>query len=163
MNNEGSDSVTSPLDALVGRWDMVAIVDGKPAARSLCTCAWLDGGRDFLISSTEAAPVDGEVPREWLENAPFPIVSVIGGDDFSGGYTMLYADARGVRRIYEMRLDDGIWTLEARPGRDFFQRFRACISKDEDAIAGCWERSLDGERWETDFDLMYTRLDPGDD
>jgi hypothetical protein len=160
MNNEGSsDSKPSPLDALVGRWEMAATVDGKPAARSLSTYAWLNGGPDFLFSRTEAAPVDAEVPREWVQNAPFPIVSVIGGDDFSGGYTMLYADGRGVRRIYEMRLDDGIWTLSARPDRDFFQRFRACISKDEDAIAGCWERSRDGERWETDFDVTYTRLD----
>jgi hypothetical protein len=162
MDNQSSESTSSPLAALVGRWELETILDGKPAFRARATFEWLDGGRDFLISRTEADPAQDGVPREWIENAPFPIVSLIGGDDFSGGYAMLYADGRGVRRIYEMRLDDGVWTLTARPADDFFQRFRACISKDEDAIAGCWERSRDGERWETDFDLMYRRLDSGD-
>ena len=158
MNNQGSDATPAPLDALVGRWEMEAIVGGEPVMRALSTFAWLDGGRDFLFSRTEALPPEVDVPREWVENAPFPVVSVIGADDYSGGYTMLYADGRGVRRTYEMRLDDGVWTLSARPDRDFFQRLKACISKDEDAIAGCWERSTDGEKWETDFDVAYTRL-----
>ena len=40
----------------------------------------------------------------------------------------------------------------------FAQRFTATISDDGNRIEGRWEAAKDGGDWETDFDLVYTRV-----
>ncbi|TMK78683.1 MAG: hypothetical protein E6G45_05835 [Actinobacteria bacterium] len=70
---------------------------------------------------------------------------------------MLYADARGVSRVYEMSLSDGVWEIW-RDAPGFCQRFTGTFSDDGRAIAGYWDRSRDGSSWERDFDLTYTKV-----
>jgi hypothetical protein len=82
---------------------------------------------------------------------------VIGADDRSGNYGYLYADSRGVKRVYEMSFDEREWRIWGQAGPDFHQRFIATISDDRNGIDGRWERSRDGESWELDFELTYTR------
>ena len=82
---------------------------------------------------------------------------LIGRDDSSPNYTVLYADARGVSRVYSMSFSAGVWMLwREAPG--FWQRYEGRMSTNGATIAAHWERSADGATWEHDFDITYTRL-----
>jgi len=92
----------------------------------------------------------------WRENAPFPTVALIGLDDSSEEYSMLYADARGVYRVYRMTFADGVWTVW-RDAPGFNQRFTGTLNDAGDTIDARWEMSPDGETWSLDFEMTYTR------
>ncbi|HEY0734063.1 MAG TPA: hypothetical protein VGD69_04090 [Herpetosiphonaceae bacterium] len=134
------------LAAFVGTWQWEASIDGQPFGRGRTVWAWLEGGA-FLIEHSDA------------EQPEFPAgTTVISGDDTLGTYCMLQSDSRGISRIYQMRLDDGIWQLwRDEPG--FLQRFTGTFSDDGRSISGRHERSDDGSQWETEFDIKYTRID----
>jgi hypothetical protein len=60
-----------------------------------------------------------------------------------------------------MSIEDGVWKLwrdepDFSP-LDFSQRFTGTFSADGETISGRWEICHDGETWEHDFDLTYTR------
>jgi hypothetical protein len=55
--------------------------------------------------------LDFEPPPQWVANNPLPLVSVFGLDEYSGTFSMLYADARGVSRVYSSTLVAGEWTI----------------------------------------------------
>ena len=57
-----------------------------------------------------------------------------------------------------MSIGGGEWKLW-RDGEPFSQRFTATISDDGSTIEGRWEAAKDGTNWETDFDLIYTKLE----
>ena len=57
---------------------------------------------------------------------------------------MLHTDSRGVCRTYRMSLDNNRWTLAARPGQDFYQRFEGAFIDGRTVIDGRWEDSGDG-------------------
>ncbi len=67
-------------------------------------------------------------------------------------YTMLYSDSRGIARLYQMSLRNGVWQ-QWRDDPTFRQRFSATFSADGRTIRGQWEKSVDGEHWELDFNL----------
>src|SRR5258708_4379141 len=82
---------------------------------------------------------------------------LIGRDDSTPNYTVLYYDSRGVSRIYQMSFLDGVWKMwREAPG--FCQRFEGNVSNDDNTIAARWDKSPDGTTWVHDFDLMYTRI-----
>jgi hypothetical protein len=140
------------LDALAGRWTVQLKVPGGGAAWT--EFAWLDGGL-FLRQVTDVDDSDS-LPPEWRANAPFPTTAVIGLDDATDDFTMLYADARGVHRVYQMTFGDGEWRIwRYAPG--FNQRFTGTLSADGDMVDARWEMSKDGETWQLDFGLTYTR------
>jgi hypothetical protein len=92
-----------------------------------------------------------------VANSPFPLATIIGLDDSTERFTMLYADARGVFRVYQMTLSDGVWKVwREAPG--FHQRFTGTFSDDGATITAYWEGSRDGSNWEHDFDLTYTKV-----
>jgi hypothetical protein len=72
-------------------------------------------------------------------------------------------DSRGVARVDEMGLEDGVWTL-SRTKPDFsplkfWQRFAGRFSADGRTIEGTWEISHDeGVTWERDFDLTFRKV-----
>jgi hypothetical protein len=117
------------LDVLVGRWTVQPKVDGLGA-----------GWSEFT----------------WRENSPLPTTALIGLDDTTGEFTMLYADARGVHRVYRMTLVGDVWTVW-RDAPGFNQRFTGTMSADGNRIDGRWEMSKDGETWNLDFELSYVR------
>jgi hypothetical protein len=80
----------------------------------------------------------------------------MGRDDTSGEYCVLYADARGVSRIYQMSLRDRVWKIW-RHAPEFNQRFEGRLSADGRTIDAQWEKSADGEALERDFDVRYSR------
>jgi hypothetical protein len=85
-------------------------------------------------------------------------VCVMGCDAASGRYFQLYTDDRNVCRVYEMSIGGGelkFW----RDGEPFSQRFTGKISDDGNRIDARWEAAKDGTNWETDFDLIFTRVE----
>ncbi len=144
------------LDALVGEWELQASVGDQPMGRARTVFEWLEGGA-FLIQRADAEPSEPPPPPEWVANSPFPLATITGLDDSTERFSMLYADARGVSRVYEMSLSDGVWEIW-RDAPGFCQRFTGTFSDDGRAIAGYWDRSRDGSSWERDFDLTYTKV-----
>ena len=69
---------------------------------------------------------------------------------------MLYADGRGVSRIYEMVLTKDSWQLR-RNNPKFSQRFVADIAPDRTSIKGQWEKCESSGVWEHDFNVTYSR------
>jgi len=143
------------LKPLLGMWDMTATVAGKVTMRGWTSFAWADDG-EFLIQRADADPPGDDVPQEWITNGPFPTTSIIGYDDSSRTFSMLYSDARGILRVYGLNLDAGQWRIW-RAAEGFNQRFTGNFSPDGKRIAAYWEKSGDGHSWSRDFDLTYTR------
>jgi hypothetical protein len=140
------------LQGLIGRWTATItwsepthkLVGGPPAVETPASFAWSADGR-FLVHSLGGG---GAPTATWM----------IGRDDASGAFAALYADGRGVSRIYDMSFEADVWQLWRRaPG--FHQRFKARFDGDRRTIEGRWEKSEDGATWENDFDLTYVQID----
>jgi hypothetical protein len=131
------------LDTFIGHWHSEV---GDPQARLQVqtTFEWLTG-RTFLIQRWE------------IPQSPYPSgIAIIGYDEAAGNFTQHYFDSRGVARIYQMSLSDGLWALW-RDDPDFSQRFTGRFSADGNTIRGAWEVSRNGAHWEHDFDLTFRR------
>ncbi|MFC6823909.1 hypothetical protein [Halopelagius fulvigenes] len=150
-----SNPLLERLDAFVGEWEMGMSINGQTHTGARARFEWIEDGA-FLAYRGEAGNTS-EMTTEIGENSPLPTVSIIGVDDSNEQFTMLYSDARGVFRVYQMALSDGKWELwREAPG--FSQRFTGALSDDGDTITGTWEKSEDGTEWEHDFDLTYTKV-----
>jgi len=140
MREEGSmrenavNPVLGRLDVLVGEWDMRASVAGRVMGSGRTTFEWVEGGA-FLAQHAEGDPPSPETPVEWVENSPLPVTAIMGLDDSAERFSMLYADARGVFRVYQMELSDRAWKLW-RDAPGFFQRFAGTVSDDGQTITG---------------------------
>ena len=148
MEHAGRDAALDRLDALIGEWTMEATPPGGPRwpGEARARFEWLEG-RTFVI---QRWTVD-------LPEAPDGI-AIIGAGDEPDSFRQHYFDSRGVARIYEMTLRDGIWRLWRDAPDPFPQRFSATFSEDGATIKGRWEKAEDGLTWETDFDLTYRRV-----
>jgi hypothetical protein len=144
----------SPLERLVGTWEFEPSVEGGSPGRGRATFEWIEDGA-FLVERSDA---DWSDPS-WVKNAPKTTQSVIGFDDTTGEIAMLYADSRGVLRIYRGTLTDEAWRLE-RAAPDFHQRFVGLLRDDGRTIDGRWESSPDGTAWELDFPITYRKVEP---
>jgi hypothetical protein len=137
------------LDVLVGRWDMelfgaAFLPDPDTRVHGDVSIDWIEAGAALVMRQGEAAT--------WI----------IGRDDNEPDFTVLYADSRGVSRVYRMSLHDRTWRL-SRHTPEFSQRFQAEFSEDAQTISGRWEKSFDGgHTWEHDFNITYHRR-PEDD
>lgn len=140
------------LDAFVGEWDMWAA--GRSVGPVRTEFAWLEGGA-FLAQRADVTP-EASLPGEWASHAPFPTVALTGYDDTADAFTVLYADGRGVARVYQGSMTDRTWR-QWRTAPGFHQRLTATVSPDGNTIEGRWEQSPDGERWRTDFDVTFVR------
>jgi hypothetical protein len=148
-----SQASASALDVLIGPWEFEPFVEGRSAGRGRATFEWIEDGA-FVLERSDAEWSD----PGWIENAPKSTQSVIGVDDTTGEIAQLYADSRGVFRIYRGTLTDDAWRLErAAPG--FHQRFIGHFGDDGRTIDGRWESSPDGTAWELDFPITYRKVD----
>jgi hypothetical protein len=139
-----------PLEGLVGDWEMEIsnasflprpsdIVKGGPVSFE-----WVQDGAFLVIHMGDKSP--GPPQALWL----------IGRDDSTPNYTVLYYDARSVSRVYEMSFSE-VWKMwREAPG--FWQRYESTVSKDGKTMTAHWEKSSDGSRWEHDFNITYTKL-----
>lgn len=83
---------------------------------------------------------------------------IIGHDESDENYTVLYADNRGVSRVYQMSFKDNIWKMW-RDNPKFSQRFEGKVSDDRKTISASWEKSNNGGKsWEHDFDMTYKKI-----
>ena len=150
-------NVNESLQPLIGAWRMDAVfprtspaadVEAQGGGRTVFE--WLPG-RQFVIQRWE-------VPHPAAPDG----IAIIGWDEGRGTYLQHYFDTRGVARLYEMGVGDGVWTL-ARTAADFSpldfaQRYTGRFSDDGRTIRGSWELSRDGATWEHDFELIYSRI-----
>ena len=139
----------SSLERLVGTWEFEPLVEGGSMGRGRATFEWIGDGA-FLLGRSHADWTD----QGWVENAPMSTQSVMACDDTTFELTQLYADDRGVFRIYRGRLTDDEWRLE-RAAPDFHQRCVGLFRDDDRTIEGRWEWSPDGAAWELDFSIIY--------
>jgi hypothetical protein len=145
------------LEKLVGAWESETIADGQVVARGLTVYGWLED-RKFLVQHADGELTEA-APEVWRENWPLPSTSIIGCDDATGGFTMLYADARNVFRTYQLAAEKDVVTMwRQAPG--FHQRFVGTFDSEGNTITAMWERSQDGVEWSKDFDMVYHRLTP---
>jgi hypothetical protein len=160
-----SNLLLSRLDAFTGTWEVEASVHGRAMGRGRATFEWREEGA-YLFQRAEAGPPLPPTPADWPEGAPtreqwqeyspLPVTMFIGLDDTAERFTVLYADAREVFRVYQMSVDDGVWRLwREAPG--FHQRFTGRFGAGGRTITGAWEGSPDGTDWAYDFDQTYTR------
>jgi hypothetical protein len=141
------------LQRLIGSWEFESSVDGQFMGRGSTTFEWVEDGA-FVLQHADDEP-SPDTQKDWAAHSPMPVRAVIGWDDTVDEFTMLYADARAVFRIYRMRLADDSWTVW-RDAPGFFQRFTASFP-DATTIQGRWDSSKDGTAWEPDFDMVYRK------
>ena len=129
--------------------------------------AWTTRGGHALLPGVE---LRGRTAFEWHEGGAFLIVrseidelgipsgiAIIGSDDQTGTFTMLYFDERGVSRRYDVSIENGVfrWSRTA-PG--FSQRYAITVSPDGKALHSAGELSRDGATWNPDLELSYERV-----
>jgi len=130
---------------LVGEWDTVGTHPLFPSAVSgHSSFHWLEG--EALLNWHFA----------WEQAGPPNAISVIGGDDSLGTYHILYCDERGVSRIYQTSLENGVWRFW-RDAPGFSQRFSGTFSDNGNTIIAHGELSRVGSTWEPDLNVTYTK------
>ena len=135
------------LELLLGTWRV-----------ELTGADWLDDGQT-LVSTTSVEWLDDAflVVRSSAPQGPPSSTWVVGRNEVEDGYVVLYADERGVSRVYAMTWAAGEWVMH-REDPGFHQRFEARVDEGRPRIVGSWSKSHDeGRTWEHDFDLVYTR------
>jgi hypothetical protein len=146
MDQPTAEEALRRLEPLVGEWTFEATwPDGQPwPGGGRVAFTWHESGSHLIQRGTAALP---QAPDN---------ISVIGCDAANGTYFALYSDERGVCRVYEMSIGDGVWKLW-RQGEPFSQRFTATFSADGNTMVGRWEAGDDEGGFATDFDLVYRR------
>jgi hypothetical protein len=148
--NQAPTPALVTLCLLAGSWECEIrwsdethkLVGGPALVRGAARFEWIEDGH-FLVMRFGG---DGAPAARWL----------IGRDETSGLYGVLYSDARGVSRLYQMSLTGRVWRMW-RDAPHFRQRFEGRISRDGRSIKARWEKSVDGSTWQHDFDIRYAK------
>jgi len=139
------------LRFLAGDWHMEVseasfLTDPDATLRRPVTVEWIEQGAALAMRMGGA----GTPTATWI----------IGRDDAGPDYHVLYADDRGVSRVYRMSFGAGTWRIW-RDTPEFSQRFDASVGAGQAEITGSWQKSADGGlTWEHDFTVRYIRV-PG--
>src|SRR5688572_16067106 len=134
------------FDVLIGEWTMVGSHPQLPSdVHGHSSFEWL---RDGALLTWHF---------DWDSGQGIPnAFNIIGHDDAVEPCSMLYSDERGVARIYQMSLADGVWKMW-RDAPAFFQRVTGTFSNDGNTITCHGELSSNGSNWKQDLDVTYTR------
>jgi hypothetical protein len=136
------------FDALVGEWNMVGRHPAfSSAAHGHSSFEWLMEGALLVWHF------------DWEQPGPPRALSVIGHDDTEEACSMLYADERGVARIYQVTLEGGVWKMW-RDSPGFSQRMTGTFSEDANTITVHGELARDASHWEQDLNVTYTKKPP---
>lgn len=138
------DDTATPIEnlgPLIGTWDVEVVFPTDPPGtmHGVAVFDWLEGGA-FVVEHFGSSA--------WI----------MGLDDSTGVFSVLYHDERGVSRVYQMSLNLGVWKIW-RDAPGFSQRFEGTFREDGKRITARWELSSDGTTWEHDFNLTYTKRD----
>ncbi len=149
MKKIAIDPALKGVEMLAGEWEMELsnasfLPDPNTTIKGSVSFEWLENG-DFL--GMRQGKKNDSIWATWL----------IGRDEDSQNYTVLYIDNRRVSRVYDMSFEKDVWKIwRTAPG--FSQRFVGKISKDKKIIKAFWEKSADGNSWEHDFDMVFMRI-----
>jgi hypothetical protein len=136
-----------PLKVLIGEWTAVGTHPLVPGTtlHGRSSFNWMEGGAFLLWRS--------EIDKEGFPDG----IAIIGSDDATGEYVMLYFDERNVSRKYEVSIRDNVlkWW---RTTPEFSQRYTWTFAEDGNTIIGKGELCKDGKTWEGDLELTYTRV-----
>jgi hypothetical protein len=132
------------FDALVGEWTTEATHPAFPslAIHGESRFEWLEGGH-FLIQ------------RSRNEHPDFPDALAVFGA-FDGELLMHYYDSRGVYRVYETSMRDGVWRF-SRDVPGFAQRLTGTVEDDGQTIVCLSQLCEDGSTWADDLAITYRR------
>ena len=132
------------LEALVGEWTTEVTHPDIGVVHGEMSVEWLDGG-GYLIQ------------RSSMEDTRFPRgITLIGPTEAGDRIVQHYFDSRGVARIYEISLENGVWRMW-RDDPEFSQRITGRFTDDGSAIEGTLERTEPDGTWVHDFELTYRR------
>ena len=136
------------LAALVGEWTTVGthpLVPGK-TFHGHATFSWLESGAFLLFHSQIDEP---DIPDG---------VAILGTDDATpDAGAMLYFDVRNVSREYRWTISGNVWTW-SRDAPGFSQRMVLTIAEDGQSIEAKGQMSRNGQSWEPDLQLTYSRV-----
>jgi hypothetical protein len=138
------DPNLEPFNILVGTWQIEATHPMVPSTvvHGTAKFEWLEGER-FLLQ------------RSRNDHPEFPDSLIVFGAD-ENGLSMNYFDSRGVHRVYNVSLRDGVWRMwRHAPG--FSQKFNGILSADGDTIEGLWKLSRDDSTWDDDLAITFRR------
>jgi hypothetical protein len=135
------------LSFLVGEWDMKIsnasfLPDLSDIIESIASFEWYEDGEFLILKQGTKEPPHAT----WI----------IGHDQDTPNYKVLYFDDRHYSRVYEMSFEGDTWKIW-RNAPSFVQSFEGKVSKDKNTITGAWGKSTDGKKWEHDFNLEYFR------
>ncbi|MEA3052939.1 MAG: hypothetical protein QOG72_1842 [Sphingomonadales bacterium] len=137
-----------PLEFLVGEWRTSGIhpMAAGEALRGRTSFSWHEGGA-FLVMRSE------------VDHPKFPDgVAIIGSDDASGKFAMIYFDERGVSRILDVTVGDRSVTWR-HDDPDFAQSLTLAAAGD--GLVSKGRMSKKGGEWEDDLSEVFTRAAPG--
>lgn len=135
------------FDALIGEWKTASTHPAVPnkVLAGTSSFEWIEGGA-FLRWYLE------------VDEKGFPAgMAILGSDDATGEYFMLFFDERKVSRKYEVSVNDNVlkWWRNV-PG--FSQRYSWTITDNGNTIIGKGELCEDGVTWGKDLDQLFTRV-----
>jgi hypothetical protein len=137
------DPALEPFEALIGTWEIEAshpMIDGVVPGTT--TFEWLEGGH-FVVQ------------RSHNEHELFPDgICVIGAPESGEGLVMEYFDSRGVRRTYDISLEDGVLRIW-RDAPGFDQRYVATVAAD--TFEGVFQLARTPGDWQDDLKVTYRR------
>ena len=118
------------LAVLIGDWRLTLseapwLAEGQPLSGT-ATIEWLDGW--LLVERSEF---------EESKLRPPTSLSVVGRNESREDYELLYADDRGVSRVFRMTFADRVWT-QHREDPGFFQHFEGVVDHSGNGIDGAW-------------------------
>ena len=141
-----SNPALKPFEVLIGSWRTTGSHPHVPGTtfHGRTVFALHEGGA-FLIMHSEID--EPEIPSA---------VAILGSDDATQKYFMLYFDERGVSRKYDVSITRNrlAWW---RDDPKFSQRFTITVADDGTRMIGEGEMSRNGADWEKDLALTYTR------
>ena len=143
-----TNTALAKLERILGTWAVTGSHPYLPgrALRGRVTFERIEAGAFLRMHSKMEDP---DIPEG---------IAIFGIDDDDAACTMLYFDARGVARRYDVELEaDGLSWSRHRP--QFSQRFRVTISDDGRSMEGEGLMRKRNEAWEPDLRLSYSRLD----
>ena len=136
------------LAVLVGEWATLGahpMLPGK-TLHGHTTFSWLESGAFLQLHTHIDEP---EVPDG---------TAIFGTDDATpGAGAMLYFDVRNVAREYRWAMSHNVLTW-SRDTPEFSQRVVFTIAEDGQSIVAQGEMSRNGQAWEPDLQLTYSRI-----
>jgi hypothetical protein len=141
------NSALEAFSAFIGEWATTGThpyVPGKTFhGRTLFE--WIEGGAFIRISSEIDEP---EIPSG---------ISILGSDDKTGEFYILYFDERGVSRKIDVSIEKDVMRW-SRMTPEFSQKMVLTLSSNQKTIVSKGEMSKDGGAWEPDLELTYMRV-----